>query len=56
MRMDELKGRVAGDGYVVDAGAVAEAMLRRSAVRRLLNAPPPGGARNPGARAPRRQG
>jgi hypothetical protein len=29
MRMDELKGAVARDAYVVDPKAVAEAMLRR---------------------------
>jgi hypothetical protein len=34
----EVKGRVAGAAYRVDAGAVAEAMLRRPGVRRLLGA------------------
>jgi hypothetical protein len=32
----DLNGRVAGSGYRIDAGAVAEAMLRHPGVRRLL--------------------
>jgi len=48
------KRSVMGGAYRVDAGAVAEAMLRHPGVRRLLGAPPltPGGARIPGV--PRR--
>jgi hypothetical protein len=47
------KGRVAGAGYRVDAGLVAEAMLRHRGVRRLLDVDRadrfsrPGGARTP---------
>ena len=32
MRLDMLKARIARDGYVVDAHAVAEALLRRAAL------------------------
>jgi hypothetical protein len=51
MAVEDLKHRVAGAAYRIDATAVAEAMLRRPAVRALLSAPPvvtPGvGARSP---------
>lgn len=49
----DVKGRVAGAAYRVDAAAVAEAMLRHPGVRRLLGADRdgrfsrPGGARIP---------
>jgi hypothetical protein len=49
----DVKGRVAGAAYRVDAGAVAEAMLRHPGVRRLLGADRddrfsrPDGARTP---------
>jgi hypothetical protein len=36
MRVDELKSKVQGDGYVVDARLVAEALLQRPAPRRAL--------------------
>lgn len=56
---DDVMGRVAGAGYRVDAGAVAEAMLRRPGVAVLLGATgavrPDGGARSPAAPAPRPQ-
>jgi hypothetical protein len=48
MAVEELKLRVAGATYRIDATAVAEAMLRRPAVRVLLNAP---SAVTPGAGA-----
>jgi hypothetical protein len=35
---DDVKGRVPGAAYSVDAAAVAEAMLRHPGVRRLLGA------------------
>ena len=50
---EDVKGRVAGAAYRVDAGAVAEAMLRHPGVRLLLGAQRPdrfmrlGGARIP---------
>ncbi len=51
--------RLAGGlcAYRVDAGAVAEAMLRHPGVRRLLGAPPlsPGGARTRAGRPPARR-
>jgi hypothetical protein len=53
----DVKGRVAGTGYRVDAGAVAEAMLRRPSVHLLLGTRPirpAGGARIPGPDAGRR--
>ncbi len=58
----DMKGRVAGATYLVDAEAVAEAMLRRPGVRRLLGADRDDrfsrldGARNPepGSSRPRR--
>jgi hypothetical protein len=50
MRLEELKGRVARDGYVVDADAVAEAMLRRRGARRLLTSERRAGARSRAAR------
>ena len=34
----DVKGRAPGEAYRVDAGAVAEAMLRHPGVRRLLGA------------------
>lgn len=49
MGMVDRKSRAAGAAYRVDAGAVAEAMLRHPGVRRLLGAPPvtpAGGARS----------
>jgi hypothetical protein len=50
MAAEELKLRVAGATYRIDATAVAEAMLRRPAVRVLLSTPagvtPSGGARS----------
>jgi len=46
MRVEDLKYRVACGTYPVDSTAVAEAMLARSAVRRLLLA---------GRSAPRRE-
>lgn len=59
MGFDDVKGRVAETGYRVDAGAVAEAMLRRPGVRLLLDprlVTPGGGARSPAAAPQRRPG
>jgi hypothetical protein len=43
MRLQELKGALARDDYVVDPHAVAEAMLRRGrgSIAAALGAPPP---------------
>lgn len=56
---DDVKGRVAGAGYRVDAGAVAEAMLRRRSVHLLLGTravTQDAGARSRAATPPRRRG
>jgi hypothetical protein len=47
MRLQDLKGAVARDDYVVDPQAVAEAMLRRGrrAIASAIRAPDAGGAR-----------
>lgn len=50
MRVNDLKGRVARDGYVVDADAVAEAMLRRRDGRRLLTSERHAGVRTRASR------
>lgn len=61
MGLQDVKGRVSGVGYRVDAGAVAEAMLRRPGVHLLLGTRSaglrpgrPGGAQSPAAPPPRR--
>lgn len=54
---DDVKGRVAGASYRVDAGAVAEAMLRHPSVHLLLGTGAvrsSDGARTPAPVAPRR--
>ena len=48
MRVDELKSKIQGDGYVVDERLVAEALLQRPAPRRAL-AVSRRGARGPAA-------
>jgi hypothetical protein len=54
MRMDELKGALARDDYVVDPQAVAEAMLRRGrgSIAGALRARGVSDARSPGRSAP----
>jgi hypothetical protein len=57
MGIEDVKGRVAEAGYRVDAGAVAEAMLRRPGVHLLLGTrgvTRGGGARSPAPMALRR--
>ncbi len=52
MGTEDVKDRVVDAAYRIDAGAVAEAMLRRPGIRMLLASPLPaliagGGARTP---------
>lgn len=54
MRAQTIKTRLETASYAVDADAVAEAMLRRRGVRRLLGAPVTRGAHSPRADVPRR--
>jgi hypothetical protein len=56
MGLEDVKGRVGGTDYRVDAGAVAEAMLRRPGILRLLTAATARGARTPAPPVPRRHG
>ena len=53
MRLQDLKGAVARDDYVIDPQAVAEAMLRRgrSAIASAIRAHDVSGARIPGCGA-----
>jgi hypothetical protein len=53
MRLQDLKGAVARDAYVVDPEAVAEAMLQRGrgSIAAVLGAPDLTGARTPGPTA-----
>jgi hypothetical protein len=56
MAKKNVKGTVRETGYRVDAGLVAEAMLRHPGIHRLLGTAqfrPAGGARSPGSPAPR---
>lgn len=46
VKVQELKARVDRANYVVDADAVAEALLRRHAARRFLKLPATGDARS----------
>jgi hypothetical protein len=52
MHISQLKERIERSDYTVDAGAVAEALLRRPAARRTILAP----VSRPGARSPRANG
>ena len=52
MHISKLKERIERSDYTVDAGAVAEALLRRPAARRTLLAP----VSRSGARSPRANG
>ena len=52
MHISQLKERIERSEYTVDAGAVAEALLRRPAARRTILAP----VSRPGARSPRANG
>jgi hypothetical protein len=54
MKVSELKGRVQKATYVVDAAAVAEAMLRNPGARLLLAVTPGAGARSRATPPPRR--
>ncbi len=54
MKVQELKGRVQKATYVVDAAAVAEAMLRNPAARLLLAVTQGAGARSRATPPPRR--
>jgi hypothetical protein len=56
MGIDELKDRLLAADYTVDAGAVAEAMLKRPSVLLLLHPGllRPGDARSPAAPPPAR--
>lgn len=53
MRLEELKGALARDDYVVDPKAVAEAMLRRGrgSIASALRVPDLNGGRTPGRSA-----
>ena len=52
MHISQLKERIERSDYTVDAGAVAEALLRRPSARRTLLGP----VSRPGARSPRANG
>jgi hypothetical protein len=52
MHISQLKERIERSDYTVDAGAVAEALLRRPAARRTILAP----VSRSGARSPRANG
>ena len=52
LHISQLKERIERSEYTVDAGAVAEALLRRPAARRTILAP----VSRPGARSPRADG
>ena len=56
MRLTELKASIARSTYAIDAGAVADAMLRRPGTRRLLTAAFAAPQAPPAARRPRPQG